>query len=262
MAQLKFGETTINENSTSFPVGFFGLKNDNDEAIVRFMHDNTDSFDILTVHNVNVGGKYRKVNCIRDPHEPIENCPLCLTGTQIQQRIFIHLLEYTKNERGEVVATPKVWERSMQYASTLKSFIDNYGPLSDVLFKVVRHGAAGNMKTTYEILPIINKTVYRDDIYVKNEAAFDNYKTIGSIVMDKTMDELNAFIDTGVFPEKSNANKSDSYSNVNDAAPQYYSQVTAYEQPTSYPNPSLNRPSPWQNATPNNTQFAPPYRQY
>ena len=30
MAQLKFGETTINENSTSFPVVFFGLKNDND----------------------------------------------------------------------------------------------------------------------------------------------------------------------------------------------------------------------------------------
>ena len=57
-------------------VGFFTLRNDNDEAGVRFMCVRTDDFEILTVLDVQIGSKYRKVNCIRDPRAPLDNCPL------------------------------------------------------------------------------------------------------------------------------------------------------------------------------------------
>ena len=265
MAQVKFSDVNTNEQySNTSQVGFFGLKNDNDEAIVRFMHDSTDSFDILTVHNIAINGKYRKVNCIRDPHEPIEKCPLCQNGTQIQQRLFIHLIQYIKDERGIIVPVPKVWERSMQYASTLKSFIDNYGPLSDMLFKVVRHGAAGNMKTTYEILPIMNKTVYRDDIYVKNAEAFNDYKVLGSIVMDKDYSELNSYITTGVFPDKSNNNYSQPMSQYNNPyAAQNYETNTPTPVVTPYSNDNnYTRVSPWQNVSSTPSAVTSPYRQY
>ena len=56
-----------NNNGSGNDVGFFTLKNDNDEAVVRFMCDSTDDFEILTVHDVQIGQRYRKVNCIRDP---------------------------------------------------------------------------------------------------------------------------------------------------------------------------------------------------
>ena len=72
-AELNGGNNSGNGND----VGFFTLRNDNDEAIVRFMCDSTDDFEILTVHDVQIGTKYRKVNCIRDPREPLDNCPLC-----------------------------------------------------------------------------------------------------------------------------------------------------------------------------------------
>lgn len=205
MAQVKFED--INDVSSQVSpnsIGYFGLKNDGDEAVVRFMHDDVSTFEILTVHDIVINGKHRKINCIRDPHDPLEKCPLCKNGTQIQQRIYIHLLHYVKDDSGNVVVIPKIWERSMKYASTLKMYIDNYGPLSDVLFKIIRHGAAGNMQTTYEILPIMNKTVYRDDIYVKDTLAFKDYSVVGNMVMDRTSDDITAYINTGNFPMLNN----------------------------------------------------------
>ena len=55
MAQVNFDDIDFNNMSggaNNNSVGFFSLKNDGDEAIVRIMHDNTASFDILTEHSI------------------------------------------------------------------------------------------------------------------------------------------------------------------------------------------------------------------
>ena len=191
-------------NNAGNDINFFTLRNDNDEAIVRFMCDSVDDFEILTVHDIQIGGKYRKINCIRDFHDPVENCPLCASGTKINQRFFIKMIQYDKttDATGNVIITPKavVWERSTAYAKTLKSYLDNYGPLSDIICKVIRHGKAGDMQTTYEIVPNLNKNIYRDDIYVKDVNIFGNFNAFGTIVMDRTYDEIMQFQMTGQFP--------------------------------------------------------------
>lgn len=191
-------------NNAGSDVGFFTLRNDNDEAIVRFMCDSTDDFEILTVHDIKVGDKYRKINCIRDFRDPVENCPLCATGTKINQRFFIKMIQYDKttDNAGNVVITPKamIWERSTQYAKTLKSYLDNYGPLSDIICKIIRHGKAGDMQTTYEIVPNLNKNIYKDEIYVKDPSIFGDFTAFGTIVMDRTYDEIAQFQMTGQFP--------------------------------------------------------------
>ena len=82
------------QQSTGPRIGFFFLKNDGDEAVVRIMHDSTADFDMCAVHNVDVGnGRKRNVNCIRTPKEPIENCPLCAANVPVYTKIFIHLIE-------------------------------------------------------------------------------------------------------------------------------------------------------------------------
>lgn len=200
--------TSSNGNSD---FSFFTLRNDNDEAIVRFMCDSTDDFEILTVHDIKVGDRFRKVNCIRDFRDPVENCPLCASGAKINQRFFIKMIQYDKttDSAGNVSVTPKavIWERSTAYAKTLKSYLDNYGPLSDVICKIIRHGKAGDMQTTYEIVPNLNKTIYRDEIYVKDPSLV-NFSAFGSVVMDKTSDEIMQFQMTGQFPQR--AKKEDS----------------------------------------------------
>ena len=213
MAKVNFNnldEAELNggsSNSTGNDVGFFTLKNDNDEAVVRFMFDTTDDFEILTCHDVQIGQRYRKVNCIRDPREPLDNCPLCKNGTRISNRFFIKLIQYnrvTDPNTGAQTVVPQamIWERSTAYAKTLKSYIDNYGPLSDIICKIIRHGKAGDMQTTYEIVPNLSKAVYPDEVYVKDPTLFGTFEAFGTIVMDRTFDEMSYFVSTGEFPAR------------------------------------------------------------
>lgn len=203
MAQVSFdvASTMQQENSQyNSDVEFFTLVNDGDEAIVRFLHDSTASFNIMTVHTVQVGGKWRKVNCIREPQDPTDVCPLCASGNNISNRFFIHMLVYKKDESGNIVPKPAVWERSFSYATKLKSLLDEYGPLTGELFKIKRNGVKGSMDTTYDILYCSPK-VYDNAAYPMVENAFGSWTELGTIVMNKDATAMNTFIATGSFPE-------------------------------------------------------------
>ena len=203
MAQVSFNQVNEMSNySNDNGFGFFTLKNNGDEAIVRIMHDTVESFDIVAVHNIEVNGKYRKISCLRnDAREPMENCPLCANGSKLENRFFIHLIQYDKLQDGTIVPSAKIWERSFSYAKRLASMLQEYGPLSDCVFKIKRNGEAKSMDTTYDIM-FANPQVYRPELYPKREDLFENYKTIGTIVMDKNYDEITQFMVSGQFPMK------------------------------------------------------------
>ena len=245
-------------NNAGNDINFFTLRNDNDEAIVRFMCDSVDDFEILTVHDIQIGGKYRKINCIRDFRDPVENCPLCASGTKINQRFFIKMIQYDKatDSNGNVVITPKamVWERSTAYAKTLKSYLDNYGPLSDIICKVIRHGKAGDMQTTYEIVPNLNKNIYRDDVYVKDVNIFGNFNAFGTIVMDRTYDEILQFQMTGQFPQRAKADVANSSASNNTT--QYDAPPVVGSTPTSPINQGYAAPQFNQTAQPAFEQYS------
>lgn len=203
MAQVSF--ETAQKMEDNRPQGgssfnFFALKNDGDEAIVRIMHNDTSSFDIYSCHSVKVGSRYRKVNCIRGPEDSIQACPLCASGNSLSNRIFIHMIQYTVDQQGQLNAQPVIWERSMQYASRLKSMLDEYGPLSECLFKIKRNGAAQSMDTTYDIFFCSPKT-YPNESYPAIPDAFKDVKLLGGVVLDKSFEELNTYLATGDFPQ-------------------------------------------------------------
>lgn len=216
MANISFDQISVGDNSSvNNNISFFSLKNDGDEAVVRIMHNSTADFDIVTTHSITLNGKFRRVNCLRTPTDPMDICPLCANGDKIQQRIYIHMIQYTKDEQGRVVAQPVVWERSIQYAVTLKNYIDEYGPLSDCIFKIRRSGAAGSRDTSYSII-FGNPNVYRSDMYPSIPNAFDNYKALGNVVMDKSYDDISTFIATGNFPERAKDNTGDMPTHINE----------------------------------------------
>ena len=193
MAQIDFNSIHTGESSTQFSnsVDFFSLKNDGDTAIVRFMHDSTDTFELLTVHDITLNDKYRKANCIRQPNEPLENCPLCATGKRVQQRFFIHLIQYVQDSNGNIIGIPKVWERPASYMQILANLFAEYGPLKDNVFKVKRSGARGDMQTSYSIM-FSNPTIYNEQLYPKDFSAFENHSPLGTAIIDKNELELQA----------------------------------------------------------------------
>lgn len=226
MAKVSF-DTAVSSmkndtNRASNGVGFLSLKNDGDEAIVRIMHDSVDDFDILTIHPVTVGGKFRTVNCIRDPRDPLGKCPLCESGVKVQSKIFIHMLQYVTDETGKIVAKPVVWERPISYATKLKNDLSEYGPLSNVIFKVKRNGVAGDKSTTYD-MRMANPSMYNETSYPKTEGAFKDYSACGTIVMDKNYDELMSFVTTGDFNNGASKSTSSIPSDAN---------VVEYDTPT------------------------------
>lgn len=170
-------------------VGYFSLKNHGDEALVRIMHDSTDSFDMLVVHQHQVNGKWRNINCLRAPSDPIANCPFCAAEKPLKSKIYIHLIEYTKDENGTVVGTPKLWERPASYVDTLKNLLDNYGPLSEHLFKIKRNGVAGDMQTSYNIM-YAPPTMFPNEVYKKDSKAFENVKALGTAVLNRTAKQM------------------------------------------------------------------------
>lgn len=226
MARISFDtfQETASTNQGNYDVKLFSLKDDGDEAIVRIMHDSTADFDIITTHSVKIGENYRKVSCIRDPREPLDNCPLCKSGSNIQQRFFIHMIQYEKDQAGNITATPVVWERAAkEYATKLTTLMQEYGPLSDNVFKIRRNGKKGDMSTTYEIL-YGNPNIYRADIYPKDTTPFEGYTALGKIVFDKTFEEINEFLATGNFPQRQRQEGVRESAPANNTAPAVVSQ--------------------------------------
>lgn len=229
MANINFNDLTSTQNE--YPVGFFNLKN-GEEAIVRIKIDSIEDFELYTVHPITVGQASfanRKVNCLRqDPKvDPINMCPLCAKGEKVEQRIYIKMLKYV-NENGKIVPKAVVWDRAAYtYATQLKSFLDNYGPLSNMLCKIARTGEG--RETKYTIMPNLNPAQYNEATYVKDFSAFDNYRVLGNAVMNKNFEEISQFITTGNFPQ---VEKTQPVSAPNTAQ----SPVQTYPQQTPIPN--------------------------
>lgn len=202
MARISFEDVKTNDENN---VGFFSLKNDGEEATVRFMCDSLSDLEILTVHNIEVDGKFRQINCIREPNDPIESCPLCANDTELHQVVFIKVMNYKTDNSGKITAYPEIWQRNASsYVPKMKSYLDNYGPLSNIVCKVVRHGAARSPKTTYDIIPNLNPQVYTMEAYPLNTEAFEDYSVVGRVILDKNREDIMTFCNTGIFPQHEN----------------------------------------------------------
>lgn len=172
-------------NTTGGPrVRFFSLKNDGDEALVRFLVDEKNDIEVVRTHQQMVNGYPRRVECIRGVDEPIDNCPFCSAGRPIQTKVYIKLIEYIRDENGAIQPVAKIWERPVSFGSTISNYLTEYGPLSDMIFKVKRKGAAGSTSTTYDIL-FASPSTYPIQNYPKSVELFDGYSVVGGAVISK-----------------------------------------------------------------------------
>ena len=254
MGRISFNEVG---SSNSEQVSFFSL-NDGEEAIVRFVDDSVSDFEILSLHNVELDGKYRKVSCLRDPHDGIDKCPLCNAGFKITNRVFFKLIHYYI-DGNQVGAKPEVWDAPYSIARTLSKYIQDYGPLSDYLCKVTRQGT--KLDTTYIISPNLSKSTYPDNVFIKDSSKFENYSALGRIVMDKSYDDMVYFINNKKFPEVNNDSQNSAPNVINNTSNYISSQDNAMREDVSRFNPvsaeyhytnteqTSPRKTPWETAT-------------
>ena len=197
---------------------FFSLKNDGDVANVRFMYNKMDDVVGYAVHEITVDDKKRYVNCLREYNEPKSKCPFCEANNFQRAKLYIPVYDV---EEGEV----RIWERGKNFFQKMAALCARYSsadiPLVGHTFDIERHGKKGDTGTVYEIYETGSDGTRLEDLPEVPEV-------LGTIILDKTADEMREFLDTGYFPN-------------NDGAPRRNEQPRDEERPTGRRTPSARR---------------------
>ena len=166
--------------------GYFSLKNDHDVAKVRFLFDGIQDVEGFAVHEVEIDGRKRYVNCLRDYGQPVDVCPFCASGKFTMVKYFVPLFNIKENRL-------QTWERGKKFGQKLSSLCSRYPHLVSHIFEIERNGQSGDMQTAYEIYEVGSDNTTIADFEVPNP--------LGGIVLDKTADDMTCYLNTGYFPD-------------------------------------------------------------
>ena len=167
--------------------GFFSLKNDKDVATVRFMYNTIDDVEGYAVHEIEVDGKKRYVNCLREYNQPLDDCPLCAAQYKVLAKLFLHVYDLDTEEL-------KIWDRGKTFFSKIGSLCARYNPLVSTPFEIERNGKRGDTRTTYETYALDTDDVTLEDLPEVSEL-------LGTLILDKSYEELEFFLENGYFEE-------------------------------------------------------------
>ncbi len=188
MARFNYEE--VDKYGNNGVAGFFSLKQDKDTALIRFLYDTINDIEGLSVHQIEVNGTKRYVNCLRNYNDPIDKCPLCAAKFKVMAKLFILLYD---TEEQEI----KVWDRGKTFFSKMASLCKHYKPLSGTVFEVERNGKKGDQKTQYELYEDESDGLTVEEF--KKQMKLEFPEILGGIVLDKTYDELIYFLENGEF---------------------------------------------------------------
>ena len=174
---------------------YFQLKDDGDRANVRFLYEGPETIQPYVVHEVETGEydekgkpKTRYVNCLRNYNDPIDVCPLCAKGYKQVPKLFLKLYNEDVNEC-------QIWERGKTFASRMSNLAAHFNPLVNEIVEISRLGKKGDTQTRYEFLPIENSPVNIED--------YECAEPLGTIILDKTAEELEEYLNVGSFTSDS-----------------------------------------------------------
>lgn len=194
MARVSYKEAQeVASKSGNFDFGFLALK-DKESKRIRFLHQSMDDIPSFTVHSVKVvdingNDKTKNVDCLRAINEPIQKCPLCAIANKTRARIYLSLVDEDTHEL-------LVWERSGSFLNDMEGYFTRYGDLRDYVFDIERKGTG--LDTKYNLYPIGPSPIQDKSVL---PAIPDVY---GKLVLDKTAEEQQYFIQYRNFPERTN----------------------------------------------------------
>ena len=199
--------------------GFFSLKNDKDVATVRFMYNTIDDVEGFAVHEIEVDGRKRYVNCLREYNQPVDDCPLCAAKQRVLAKVFVPVYD---EETQEI----KIWDRGKTFFSKISSLCARYNPLVSTPFEIERNGKKGDTNTTYETYALETDDLTLEDFPEVPEL-------LGTLILDKTYEELEFYLDNGYFEE-----------DVENAAPPQRNPVRDRRRAAQEPEPTTRRRTP------------------
>lgn len=183
------------------------LKDDGDTLIVRLPYKSLQELDYATVHSVVLSnGNRRTVSCLRGEHDGVDTCPLCqasLSNANYKpaNKFYLKGIVYLTDETGKTTPSPFVFERPAKFSAQVIDLINEYGDLSNFIFKLKRTGKKGDTKTTYSFIPALNSSIYNEQNYPKDFSELEKIDVCKRSYMEKSFDDITTFLRTGEFPQ-------------------------------------------------------------
>ena len=256
-------QAQANANGDGTKVGYFKLKDDGDIAIARINLSSTDEFSFAAVHTIGINGKWMKVSCLNPLGVNAGGCGLCSAHnanpkgsiSKAAKKMFIPMMVSYRDPNaatGYTAPAPVIWDRPAAFSRELANKLMIAGDLRNTLVLITRNGKANDMQTTYsmDILPA-DHPVFKPDMIPADFSAFNNFNIARHSYWEKTPEEINAFLTTGQFPERAQANAQQTASSAAAVASSYGATVTQqpYVAPTqpaaaaTIANPTINTPA-------------------
>lgn len=144
--------------------GLFLLRNDGDSADVIFLYRNLDDVLIADTHYIKSADYSGYVHCCG------RGCPACEKGIRVQTKLFIPMYNLTTNQI-------EFWDRNVRFENQLSQDVfERYPNPSEFVFRITRHGVAGDVNTTYQIQAIGRNTAESyDQILAKFHITMPDY---------------------------------------------------------------------------------------
>lgn len=182
----RFNADTADKYGGQGGAGYFSLKNDKDVATVRFMYNSVDDVEGYAVHQLEIDGKKRYVNCLREYNQPKDTCPFCKADMFTTAKLFIPIYNVDQDR-------VQVWERGKKFISKISSICARYPNVVSHKFEIERNGQKGDTSTTYEIYEIGKDDTTLEDLP-------EQKSVLGTLVLDKSADDMEFYLDNGYFP--------------------------------------------------------------
>lgn len=193
----RFGANEVDNYGGNGGGSFFTLKDDGDVARVRFMYNSMEDVVGYAVHEVEIDGKKRYVNCLRSYNEPKSNCPFCAANSFQRAKLYIPVYDIDEDE-------VKVWERGKNFFAKMSALCARYSnantPLVAHTFDIERHGKKGDTSTTYEIYETGADDTRLEDLPEIPEV-------LGTVILDKSAEDMEYYLDNECFPNNDGAPK-------------------------------------------------------
>lgn len=188
----KFNIETANHYGGQGGAGYFSLKDDGQTAKVAFLLNGIEDLEGYTVHQVEVDGKKRYVNCLHEYGNPKDDCPFCAAGKFTMAKYFIPLYNFNENK-------VQSWERGKKFGDRISAFCARHPNTVTWGVEIQRIGKPKDTQTTYDMY----EAREFDDPNRKVED-FDFKDPLGSIILDKSADEMEYYLQAGTFPSEDN----------------------------------------------------------
>jgi len=204
-------------STNAVKVGFFKLKGNGDEALVRINAATIEDLKFATVHKPAFGKKFEglgtgftPVSCLNEVGSYSDTCPFCRAAAEghdvvgkAAKTVYVEMLvAYKDAATGSwSVAQPVVWERPAGFSRELATKLKDYGSLKEHVFKVTRQGSGKDTKYSLDFIPLYDKP----ELVSTDFSAFDNFNINKHSYWEKPAEDLEYYLANGSFPQAEKA---------------------------------------------------------